>query len=215
MASFTDAVSKHLPKLGTPSVAVPQYEGSGKVTYALVPAEREMTIQDLLRHTSGIGYGQNTPSARLKEAYAKEGVDWRDVTPAEQMERLAKVPLAHQPGTVWEYSLSTDMLGRVVEAVSGKTLGARPRVDPSAAGSTCGAADPPGRGVDPRRDAGPFQARIDPVVPQAHSGRGSIPSCRRFIPGADRSRRAAGPFQARIDPVAPQAHASGRGSIPS
>jgi CubicO group peptidase (beta-lactamase class C family) len=121
---LTDPVSKHLPKLGSPPVAVAQYEGSGKVAYALVPAEREMTIQDLLRHTSGLAYGNNTPNARVKEAYAKEGVDWRDVTPAEQIERLAKAPLAHHPGTVWEYSLSTDVLGRVVEAVSGKTLGA-------------------------------------------------------------------------------------------
>ena len=53
----------------------------------------------------------------------KEGVDWKDVTPAEQIERLAKVPLAHQPGTTFEYSLSTDVLGRVVEAISGMTLG--------------------------------------------------------------------------------------------
>jgi CubicO group peptidase (beta-lactamase class C family) len=60
----------------------------------------------------------------VKEAYAAAGVDWRGVTPAEQIERLARVPLAHQPGTVWEYGLSTDVLGRVVEAVSGMTLGA-------------------------------------------------------------------------------------------
>ena len=46
----------------------------------------------------------------------KEGVDWKDVTPAEQIERLAKVPLAHQPGTTFEYGLSADVLGRVVEA---------------------------------------------------------------------------------------------------
>jgi CubicO group peptidase (beta-lactamase class C family) len=58
----------------------------------------------------------------VKEAYLATGVDWRDVTPAEQIERLAKVPLAHQPGTVWEYGLSTDVLGRVVEAVSGVSL---------------------------------------------------------------------------------------------
>ena len=101
---------------------MPQYDGaSGKVTYALVPAEREITLQDLLRHTSGLVYGQNTANARVKELYAKESVGWADVTPAEQIERLAKVPLAHQPGTAWEYSLSTDVMGRVVEVVSGKT----------------------------------------------------------------------------------------------
>ena len=92
--------------------------------YALVPAERQMTIQDLLRHTSGLVYAGFTHNAHVKELYTKAGVDWRDVTAAEQIERLAKVPLAHHPGTAWEYSLSTDVLGRVVEVVSGTTLGA-------------------------------------------------------------------------------------------
>ena len=65
-----------------------------------------------------------TPNERVKAAYSALGVDWRDVTPAEQIERLAQAPLAHQPGTVWEYGLSTDVLGRVVEKVSGMPLGA-------------------------------------------------------------------------------------------
>jgi CubicO group peptidase (beta-lactamase class C family) len=65
----------------------------------------------------------------VKEAYAKAGVyksgidyDARDLSPAEEVERLSKAPLAHQPGTVWEYSLASDVLGRVVEAASGKPL---------------------------------------------------------------------------------------------
>jgi CubicO group peptidase (beta-lactamase class C family) len=120
---LNDPVSKYLPKLANLQVSVPRFDpDSGKAVYALVPVDREMTVQDLLRHTSGIVYG-STPHARVKELYAKEGVDWKDVTPAEQIDRLARVPLAHQPGTVWEYSLSTDVLGRVVEVVSGKTLG--------------------------------------------------------------------------------------------
>jgi CubicO group peptidase (beta-lactamase class C family) len=82
-----------------------------------------MNIQDLLRHTSGLVYGQFTANPRVKELYAKEGVDWKDVTPAEQVERLARVPLAHQPGTTFEYSLSVDVLGRVIEAISGMSLG--------------------------------------------------------------------------------------------
>jgi CubicO group peptidase (beta-lactamase class C family) len=96
---------------------------SGKGGYAVVAAEREMTIQDLLRHTSGLIYGGFTPNARMKELYEKAGVGWADQTPQEQLERLGRVPLAHQPGTTWEYSLSTDVLGRVVEKVSGTTLG--------------------------------------------------------------------------------------------
>src|SRR4029077_13916528 len=78
---------------------------------------------DLLRHTSGLVYGGFTPNARVKELYDKGGVGWADQTPDEQVERIAKVPLAHQPGTTWEYSLSTDVLGRVIEKVSGMTLG--------------------------------------------------------------------------------------------
>ncbi|HYS18661.1 MAG TPA: serine hydrolase domain-containing protein [Candidatus Binatia bacterium] len=120
---LSDPVSKFLPQLASLQVSVPRFDpDTGKAVYALVPAERQMTIQDLLRHTSGLVYGGFTNHAQVKELYAKAGVDWRDVTPAEQLDRLAKVPLAHQPGAAWEYSLSTDVLGRVVEAVSGTTL---------------------------------------------------------------------------------------------
>jgi CubicO group peptidase (beta-lactamase class C family) len=121
---LSDPVSKHIPKLKDLQVSVPRVDTqTGKVTYALVPAERDMTIQDLLRHTSGLVYGGFTSHTGVKEAYTKEGVDWNGVTPAEQIDRLAKVPLAHQPGTAWEYSLSTDVLGRVIEAVTGAPLG--------------------------------------------------------------------------------------------
>src|SRR3989441_11238673 len=117
-------VSKFLPQLANLQVSVPRFDpDTGKAVYALVPAERPITIQALLRHSSGLVYGSFTSHAQVKELYAKNGVDWRDVTPAEQLERLAKVPLAHQPGSAWEYSLSTDVLGRVVEAVSGASLG--------------------------------------------------------------------------------------------
>jgi len=121
---LSDPVSKHIPKLANLQVSVPRFDpDTGKVAYALVPVEREMTIQDLLRHTSGLVYGTFTSHAKVKELYAKEGVDWSNVTPAEQIERIAKVPLAHQPGAAWEYSLSTDVLGRVIEAVTGAPLG--------------------------------------------------------------------------------------------
>jgi CubicO group peptidase (beta-lactamase class C family) len=120
---LSDPVSKFLPQLATLSVSVPRFDpDTGRVTYVLSPVERPMTIQDLLRHTSGLVYGFFTNHAQVKESYSKLGVDWRDVTPTEQLERLGKAPLAHQPGTTWEYSLATDVLGRVVEAVSGTTL---------------------------------------------------------------------------------------------
>ena len=121
---ITDPVSKFLPQLAKRQVLTQQLDpASGKVTYAMVPAAREMTIQDLMRHTSGLVYGSFTPNERIKELYEKEGITWEGLTPEEQIERLAKVPLAHQPGTTWEYSISTDVLGRVVEKVSGVTLG--------------------------------------------------------------------------------------------
>ena len=121
---LNDPVSKYLPALGKLEVSVPMIDPyTGATKYVNVPTDRDVNIQDLLRHTSGIVYGQYTSHPKVKELYAKEGVDWKDVTPAEQIERLAKVPLAHQPGTTFEYSLSVDVLGRVIEAITGMTLG--------------------------------------------------------------------------------------------
>ena len=112
---LSDPVSKFLPALKGLQVA----DASG----TLVPAAREMTIQDLLRHTSGLTYGGRTTNPVVKEAYRREDVDSRDLTNAELVERLAKVPLAHHPGTAWEYSRSTDVLGRLVEVIADTTLG--------------------------------------------------------------------------------------------
>ena len=120
---LNDPVSKFLPQLTKLQVAVEKKDASGQPTLELVPAQREITIHDLLRHTSGFTYGGRTTNLTVKEAYAREGVDARDLTNAELVDRLAKVPLAHQPGTAWEYSRSVDVLGRVVEVVSGKSLG--------------------------------------------------------------------------------------------
>jgi CubicO group peptidase (beta-lactamase class C family) len=128
---LTDPVSKFLPAFKGQQVSLARADSEfARVTYATVPADREMTVQDLLRHTAGLAYGEITANAPVKEAYAKAGLylpgvrdyDARDLTPAEEAERLAKAPLAHQPGTVWEYSMAVDLLGRVVEAASGKRL---------------------------------------------------------------------------------------------
>jgi len=86
-----------------------------------VPAKRTMTVQDLLRHTSGLTYA----------AFGDSAVQmiWRDAQPmtdaqtnAEMVTKLASLPLMFEPGTTWEYSMSTDVLGRVVEGVSGQDL---------------------------------------------------------------------------------------------
>jgi CubicO group peptidase (beta-lactamase class C family) len=129
---LTDPVSKFLPAFKGQRVSVARADPEfARMTYTSVPADREMTVQDLLRHTSGLAYGEITQNAPVKDAYAKAGVylpgvrdyDSRDMTSAEQAERVGAAPLAHQPGTYWEYSLSSDILGRVVEAASGRRLG--------------------------------------------------------------------------------------------
>ena len=122
---LTDAVSKFLPAMKGLQVSVAKADPEfARTTYSLIPADREMTVQDLLRHTSGLAYANLTQNAAVKEAYAKGGIDEdvRGLSPAEELERFSKAPLAHHPGTYWEYSLATDMLGRVVEAASGKRL---------------------------------------------------------------------------------------------
>ena len=127
---LTDPVSKFLPAFKDMQVSVATTSADGKVTYSNVPAVRPITVQDLLRHTAGLAYAEITKNEPVKAAYveakfSQPGVhefDSRGMTPAEQVERIAKVPLIHQPGTAWEYSMAVDILGRVVEAASGKRL---------------------------------------------------------------------------------------------
>ena len=114
---LADPVSKFLPQLTKLQVAV---EKDGAVT--LEPSKRDMTIQDLLRHTSGLTYGV-FGSGAVKKMYTENGVDALDHTNAGLIDKLTKVPLMYQPGSTWEYGRSTDVLGRVVEVISGKTLG--------------------------------------------------------------------------------------------
>ena len=128
---LTDLVSKFFPAFKGQQVSVARSDNElARMSYITVAAEREMTVQDLLRHTAGLAYGEITVNAPVRDAYAKAGLylagvrdyDARELTPAEEVERLTKAPLAHQPGTVWEYGMAVDLLGRVVEAASGKRL---------------------------------------------------------------------------------------------
>jgi CubicO group peptidase (beta-lactamase class C family) len=130
VVQLTDPVSKFLPAFKDMQVSVAETGADGKVTYKTVATVRPMTVQDLLRHTAGLAYGEITKNEPVKAAYAaaklaQPGVidfDNRGMTGAEQVERAAKIPLIHQPGTTWEYSIASDILGRVVEAASGKRL---------------------------------------------------------------------------------------------
>ncbi|HEY7539668.1 MAG TPA: serine hydrolase domain-containing protein [Methylomirabilota bacterium] len=120
---LNDLVGTYLPQLAKLDVVQQGTDTNGKPTYTVVAAQRPMTVYDLLRHTSGLVYGGFTGNEYLRDAYAKEHVGWSGVTPAEQLAAIAKVPLARQPGTMWEYGLSTDVIGRVIEAITGESLG--------------------------------------------------------------------------------------------
>ena len=88
---------------------------------ALVAPERAPTVHDLMRHTSGLIYGRGT--GPVDNAYRRAGLFAEDPTNEEFADRLAMLPLAHQPGQVWDYSHATEVLGRVVEVVAGRSLG--------------------------------------------------------------------------------------------
>ena len=96
----------------------------GQKTLELVDAPRPMTVRDLLRHTSGLTYGFFGPGL-VKQAYRESGLESaRGIDNAQFAERIARLPLAYAPGGTWDYSNSTDVLGRVIEVVSGQPLAA-------------------------------------------------------------------------------------------
>jgi CubicO group peptidase (beta-lactamase class C family) len=114
---LNDTLAKYLPEFGRMKVAVPR---DGNIE--LVPAARDITIQDLLRHTSGLTY-EFRGTAPVQKMYMEAKVYRRNQTNADQAATLAQLPLMHQPGARWEYSRSTDVLGRLVEVLSGVSLG--------------------------------------------------------------------------------------------
>jgi CubicO group peptidase (beta-lactamase class C family) len=116
-----DPVAKFIPAFADIKVGVEQTDDRGKVALALEPVRRPITIEDLLRHTSGITYGFYGEDS-VHKRYAEAALFDTDLTNAELVERIARLPLAEQPGTRWDYGHSTDVLGRVVEVISGQTL---------------------------------------------------------------------------------------------
>ena len=116
-----DPVSKYIPSFKDVKVGEEKRDADGKVTLELVAAKRPLTIHDLMRHSSGLTYGFFGEGA-VKKAYLDAKLNDGDPDTAEFVERLAKLPLVYQPGTTWDYSQSTDVLGRVIEVVTGKPL---------------------------------------------------------------------------------------------
>lgn len=124
-------VSTYLPEFKDQKVLITSTGADGSPVRKLVPAEREMTVLDLLRHTSGLAYAELIEDEEIRAAYADAGAFDaqqppfvpRHTSADQQVAGLARAPLAHQPGTTWEYGLSSDVLGRVIERVSGRRLG--------------------------------------------------------------------------------------------
>jgi CubicO group peptidase (beta-lactamase class C family) len=116
-----EPLSKYIPAFADVKVGVERKGEDGKTALDLVPARRPITIQDLMRHTSGLTYGFFGEGA-VKKLYVDANMFEGDPDNALFADRLAKLPLAYQPGSTWDYSQSTDILGRVVEVVSGKSL---------------------------------------------------------------------------------------------
>src|SRR5579871_3006226 len=113
-----DAIAKFIPEFAETKVGV---ENDGRLD--LVPLKRAITIQDLLRHTSGITY-EHTGNGLVQQLYQQSRVRSRKINNAEHAALVASMPLICQPGAEWNYSRSTDILGRLIEVVSGKPLGA-------------------------------------------------------------------------------------------
>jgi CubicO group peptidase (beta-lactamase class C family) len=120
---LSDPIGKYLPQLADMKVGVVKADAEGKASVETVPAKRQPTIQDLLRHTSGFTYGGRGETEVHKLWPAGSAVAATTYTAPELIAALSKAPLLYHPGTVWDYSLSTDVLGLIVEAITGQSLG--------------------------------------------------------------------------------------------
>ncbi len=114
---LTDPLAKFIPEFADQKVGV---ENNGKLD--LVPLVRPITVQDLLRHTSGITY-EHTGNGPIHKMYQESRLRSRKIDNAEHARIVASLPLVCQPGAEWNYSRSTDILGRIIEVVSGQSLG--------------------------------------------------------------------------------------------
>ena len=119
--ALQDPVAKYIPSFANVKVGVEKKADDGTKTLELVPPNRPPTVLDLMRHTSGITYGFYGDSL-VRKTYAAANLYAGDFDLAEFAERIAKLPLHDQPGSLWQYGHSTDVLARIMEIVSGKSL---------------------------------------------------------------------------------------------
>jgi CubicO group peptidase (beta-lactamase class C family) len=114
-------IAQFLPQFAHMQVATEQPGENGKVELKLAPANRPILIIDLLRHTAGFTY-ETSGEGKVKQLYRDAGIGALGESAAERVDKLSAMPLVHQPGTVWEYGRGIDILGRIVELVSGMHL---------------------------------------------------------------------------------------------
>jgi len=112
---LNDPITNWLPELKDLKVETPDGD---------VPLQRPIQVHDLMRHTAGFVYADSTKSERIKKMYLEGNIESRevDITGDEMLKKLGQIPLAHQPGTYWEYSIAVDVLGLLLERVTGQTL---------------------------------------------------------------------------------------------
>ena len=117
-----EPVSKYIPEFKSMKVGTESRDADGKAVLTLADAKRQITVQDLLRHTSGLTYGVLGAPNAIKKMYLDAQIFSQKWVLADFVKALARLPLEFQPGTTWEYGHSTDVLGRVVEVASGQSL---------------------------------------------------------------------------------------------
>ena len=119
-----DPLAQYFPEFKDMKVYTELRDERGRTSRVAVPAKRPILIWDLIRHTAGFTYAGTAPFPEMKEAYEQADVESlnADLSNDEFVKRLAAIPLAYEPGTRWEYSVATDVLGLVVEKVAGQRL---------------------------------------------------------------------------------------------
>jgi CubicO group peptidase (beta-lactamase class C family) len=115
---LTDPISRFIPEFKNPKVLVVNHPGSNRAASSLVPADREITIRDLLTQSAGLAAASSVPLRDEWQKFRKETP--ADETIADYTRRLARLPLNNQPGSAWEYGPATTVLGYLVEVVSGQ-----------------------------------------------------------------------------------------------
>ena len=155
----SDPVAKYLPEIGKMKVGTEVAGPDGKPVLHLSDPDRPMTVQDLLRHTSGLTYG-NRGTSLVHQAYIDAKIGDRTATVEEMVHRLSGVPLLFTPGARWEYSVAVDVQGRLIEVLTGKKL-QRGAVRARAAAARHGRYQLPGAGrqAGARRPARPEAQR--------------------------------------------------------